>query len=352
MKPGQRLANRPNHRHHVFPASRTTADDHVIAPHHGPGHGPQRNDGKLMNGIVVVDKPADITSAKVVAEVKTVLGARKVGHTGTLDPFATGVLVCCVNQATRLARFLTSGRKCYQAVMRLGIRTDTHDFTGRILSKEARLTVTHHEIRSAFKRFSEIKEQVPPAFSALKHHGVPLYKLARRGTFVQKPSRRISIYGLVVHEIDLPDVRFEVSCSEGTYIRTLCADIGDALGCGAHLVRLRRTDNSGFTLGEAISLHTMKKLSAEGKTLKCLMPMRQALRGLPEIQAGRALVERIRHGQPVTKAELGPLEGGTAQWIKVTDAERALIAVLGSSEKNGVLPYMCVFPKTQGPVVA
>jgi tRNA pseudouridine55 synthase len=302
-----------------------------------------------MNGIVVVDKPADMTSARVVAEAKTVLGARKVGHTGTLDPFATGVLVCCVNQATRLARFLTRGQKCYQAIMRLGIRTDTHDLTGRVLSEEVSLTVTHHEVRSAFKHFSGIKEQVPPAFSALKHHGVPLYKLARRGTFVQKPSRRISIYRLVVHDIDLPDVHFEVRCSEGTYVRTLCADIGDALGCGAHLVRLRRTENSGFTLGEAISMSTMKALSAEGKILKCIMPMRQALRGIPEIQAGRALVQRIRQGQPVTKVALGPLKDGTAQWIKVTDAERQLIAVLGLSEKNGVLPYMCVFPKTEGP---
>jgi tRNA pseudouridine55 synthase len=297
-----------------------------------------------MNGIVVVDKPAEMTSAQVVAEVKTVLGARKVGHTGTLDPFATGVLVCCVNQATRLAQFLTRGKKCYQAVMRLGIRTDTHDFTGRVLSREASLTVTHREVHSAFKRFSEIREQVPPAFSALKHHGLPLYKLARRGTFVQKPSRPISIYGLVVHDIDLPYVRFEVSCSEGTYVRTLCADIGDALGCGAHLVGLRRTESGGFTLGETVSLNTMKELSVDKKTSKFVIPMREALRGIPEIQARRALARRIRHGQPVTRVELGLLEDGTAQWIKVTDTERHLIAVLDSSEKNGVLPYKCVFP--------
>jgi len=296
-----------------------------------------------MNGIVVVDKPAEMTSAQVVAEVKTILGARKVGHTGTLDPFATGVLVCCVNQATRLAQFLTPGKKCYQAVMRLGIRTDTHDFTGRVLSREASLSVTHREVHSAFKRFSEIREQVPPAFSALKHHGLPLYKLARRGTFVQKPSRPISIYGLVVNDIDLPYVRFEVRCSEGTYVRTLCADIGDALGCGAHLVGLRRTESSGFTLGEAVSLNTMKALSADKKTSKLVIPMHEALKGIPEIQARRALARRIRHGQPVTRVELGPLEDETAQWIKVTDTERRLIAVLDSSKKNGVLPYKCVF---------
>jgi tRNA pseudouridine55 synthase len=272
-----------------------------------------------MSGIMVMDKPADMTSAQVVSKVKSVLGAKKVGHTGTLDPFATGVLVCCVNEATRLAQFLTRGQKCYQAVMRLGIRTDTHDLTGRVLSEEASLTVTHHKVRSAFERFSRIEEQVPPAFSALKQQGVPLYKLARQGTFIQKPSRRISIYRLVVHDIDLPYVRFEVRCSEGTYVRTLCADIGDALGCGAHLVQLRRTENGGFTLGEA-------------------------LRGIPEVRARRALVQRIRYGQPLTKAELGPLQDGTAEWIKVTDRERHLIAVLDSREKNGILPYLCVFP--------
>ncbi len=315
-----------------------------MAPSDSPGHGSRWNGGRRVSGIVVVDKPLDITSAQVVSKVKSVLRAKKAGHTGTLDPFATGVLVCCVNEATRLARFLTRGQKCYQAVMRLGIRTDTHDLTGRVLSEEASLTVTHHKVRSAFERFSRIKEQVPPAFSALKHRGVPLYKLARQGTFIQKPSRRISIYSLVVHDIDLPYIRFEVRCSEGTYVRTLCADIGDALGCGAHLVQLRRTENGDFTLEEAISLNTMKELSAEGKVSKYIIPMGQALRGISEVRAPRALVQRIRHGQPLTKAELGPHQDGTSEWIKVTDRGKELIAVMDSREKNGILPYLCVFP--------
>ncbi len=344
MKPDQRLANRPKHRHPIFSAFRTTLDNHAMAPSDSPGHGSRWNGGRRVSGIVVVDKPLDITSAQVVSKVKSVLRAKKAGHTGTLDPFATGVLVCCVNEATRLARFLTRGQKCYQAVMRLGIRTDTHDLTGRVLSEEASLTVTHHKVRSAFERFSRIKEQVPPAFSALKHRGVPLYKLARQGTFIQKPSRRISIYSLVVHDIDLPYIRFEVRCSEGTYVRTLCADIGDALGCGAHLVQLRRTENGDFTLEEAISLNTMKELSAEGKVSKYIIPMGQALRGIPEVRAPRALVQRIRHGQPLTKAELGPHQDGTSEWVKVTDRGKELIAVMDSREKNGILPYLCVFP--------
>ena len=297
-----------------------------------------------MNGIVVVDKPRDITSARVVAKVKTILMAKKVGHTGTLDPFATGVLICCINQATRLAQFLMYGKKSYEAVMRLGLRTDTQDLTGRIISREPSLNVTHDKVHSTFRRFLEIKEQVPPAFSALKHHGVPLYKLARQGTFVQKAPRRITIYKLEVLDIDLPFVRFELSCGHGTYVRTLCADIGEALGCGAHLVRLCRTESGGFTLEDALSLENLAELALEGKVSSCIIPMTNALKKIPEIQAGYPLAQRIRHGQPISKSELAPVENTIAPWIKVTDAKGDLLAILASKEKNGVYPYACVFP--------
>lgn len=297
-----------------------------------------------MNGIVVVDKPRDITSARVVAKVKTILMAKKVGHTGTLDPFATGVLICCINQATRLAQFLMYGKKSYEAVMRLGLRTDTQDLTGRIISREPSLDVTHDKVHSTFRRFLEIKEQVPPAFSALKHHGVPLYKLARQGTFVQKAPRRITIYKLEVLDIDLPFVRFELSCGHGTYVRTLCADIGEALGCGAHLVRLCRTESGGFTLEDALSLENLAELALEGKVSSCIISMTNALKKIPEIQAGYPLAQRIRHGQPVSKSELAPVENTIAPWIKVTDDKGDLLAILASKEKNGVYPYACVFP--------
>jgi len=149
-----------------------------------------------MNGIIVVDKQPDMTSAQVVTQVKRILSVKKVGHTGTLDPFATGVLVCCINKATRLAQFLVYGKKRYEGVMRLGIRTDTQDLTGRVLSTESDLKVTDRDVHSVLFSFLEVRHQNPPAYSALKHNGVPLYKLARQGTFVQKPPRRISIYGL------------------------------------------------------------------------------------------------------------------------------------------------------------
>jgi tRNA pseudouridine55 synthase len=206
------------------------------------------------SGIVVVDKPANMSSAQAVAAVKRLLEARKVGHAGTLDPFATGVLVCCVNQATRMAQFFLHSRKKYRALMHLGIETDTQDGTGRIISSIAPTAVTAKHLHRVIKEFEGSYWQRPPAFSALKLRGVPLYRHARRGRPVQKPRRRVEIDAIRIQDIDLPYVRFEVGCSAGTYIRTLCADIGRRLECGAHLKELRRIESGPFTVSAAASL--------------------------------------------------------------------------------------------------
>jgi tRNA pseudouridine55 synthase len=298
-----------------------------------------------MNGIIVVDKPPGMTSAQVVTQVKRILRVKKVGHTGTLDPFATGVLVCCTNKATRLARFLTYGKKRYEGVLMLGIRTDTQDLTGRVVSTEPNLRITDQDVRRVFLGFLDLKHQNPPAYSALKHCGVPLYRLARRGTFIQKPPRRISIYGFEVLDISLPHVRFELCCSAGTYVRTLCADIGDALGCGAHLTGLCRTESGRFTLDEAVSLNTLERHATTGKISKHIIPMSVALRGMPGISADDELVQKIQHGHPVTQKEVAAVRlRRTCPWIKVTDNQGNLVAVMSSSNKNGVYPYACVFP--------
>jgi len=300
-----------------------------------------------MNGIIVIDKPPNMTSAQVVAQVKRILKAKKVGHTGTLDPFATGVLVCCINKATRLARFLTYGKKRYSGTMKLGIRTDTQDLTGRVVSSESELTFTDREVHKAFREYLEVQHQNPPAYSALKHHGVPLYKLARRGTFVQKPARRIHIYGIEVLDITLPDVRFEVCCSAGTYVRTMCSDIGNALGCGAHLTRLCRTETGGFSLDESISLNVLERIAASGKISNCIVPMSVALRGMPCVSASNRLVQKIQHGHQVTREEVTAEVEETYPWIKVTDSQGNLIAVMGSTMSNGVYPYACVFENSE-----
>jgi len=284
-----------------------------------------------------------MTSAQVVTQVKRILKVKKVGHTGTLDPFATGVLICCINKATRLAQFLMYGKKRYEGTLRLGIRTDTQDLTGQVISTEPELGITAQDVRVAFRSFLEVKCQTPPAYSALKHHGVPLYRLARRGTPVQKPPRRISIYEFEVLDINLPDVRFQVCCSAGTYVRTLCADIGEALGCGAHLVRLCRTESGRFGLNEAISLDALEKLAETGRISEHMIPMNHALRGMPSIIANGEFVQKVQHGHPVTQEKVAAVAKETCPWIKVTDTQGNLVAVLSSSKKNGVYPYACVF---------
>jgi tRNA pseudouridine55 synthase len=297
-----------------------------------------------MNGVLVVDKPGGMTSARVVARVKDALGAGKVGHTGTLDPFATGVLVCCINMATRLARFLTFDKKRYEGTMRLGVRTDTQDLTGHILSEEPEIGLADQDVVKAFRAIADVKHQTPPAYSAVKHKGVPLYKLAREGTFVQKPPRPITIYELEITDISLPYVRFEVCCSAGTYIRTLCADIGDNLGCGAHLTGLRRTESGQFTLDEAMSLDALERLSERGEIEGHVIPMGAALKNMPGISVDDELAERIRQGTPMTRQSVPPLGEETSPWVKATDARGHLVAVISSHEKGGIFPYACVFP--------
>ncbi|MGM0453701.1 MAG: tRNA pseudouridine(55) synthase TruB, partial [Thermodesulfobacteriota bacterium] len=217
------------------------------------------------NGVLIIDKPADMTSADVVKRIKRLPGVKKAGHTGTLDPFATGVLVCPINRATRLAQFFLHSRKTYAATMHLGIETDTQDHTGRTVATHAIENIDEPAISVAVDGFIGQIEQVPPVFSALKHEGVPLYKHARNGRPVEKPPRRVHIGRIDLVGVRLPEIDIEVSCSGGTYIRTLCADIGRRLGCGAHLCRLRRTETGGKTLAEAVSLSELQAVESMGR---------------------------------------------------------------------------------------
>lgn len=297
-----------------------------------------------VNGIVVIDKPAGITSAKLVAIVKKMLRVKKVGHTGTLDPFATGVMICCINQATRLARFFLSGHKVYEAVLRLGIDTDTQDSTGAVTSRCETIEFSEKKIRSALNQFSGMLQQRPPVFSALKHQGVPLYKLARSGRPVQKSARTVRIASIDVRAIELPEIRFVVSCSAGTYIRTLCADIGAALGCGGHLQALRRIESSGFSIREAISLPALEALAASGNVQDRIIDMAGALRNMPVFVAGSALMDKIRFGKPLTDADMdaGRIDLSN-DFIKVVDPENRLLAIVSLNKKDRTYKYKCVF---------
>jgi tRNA pseudouridine55 synthase len=297
-----------------------------------------------LNGIIVVDKPSGITSAKVVARVKKLLKAKKAGHTGTLDPFATGVLVCCINQATKLSRFFLHGKKRYEAVLHLGVETDTQDSTGVVTNICHHAEFSKETIQSAFKRFEGNIKQLPPVYSALKHKGIPLYKLARSKRPVQKPARQVSIITLKIREIHLPLVRFEVFCSAGTYIRTLCADIGAFLGCGGHLKELRRTESSGFTIMDAVTLAELEDLALSNTSSDRIIGMSNALKDMPEYTADNVLVNKINHGQIITKKDfMFEKLNNFEDFIKIVDTNKRLVAVLKQDNDKYRYDYCCVF---------
>ena len=297
-----------------------------------------------LNGIVVVDKPEGFSSARIVSRIKALFGARKAGHTGTLDPFATGVLVCCLNRATRLSRFFLKGDKSYEAVLRLGIRTDTQDPTGAVVAEQPVDGITDAMIARVAERFTGEISQVPPVYSALKHEGIPLYKLARRGEAVEKPARKVRIDRLEILEVNLPEVRFAVSCSSGTYIRTLCADMGDALGCGGHLKRLRRTASCGFTTEDALTPEALEVLKDREALENVVVGMNEALAFIPAVAADDGLAGKVQNGMKLSGKDfpVSP-ERSREGFLKVVDQSGRLIAVLGDPRDPDSYNYCCVF---------
>jgi tRNA pseudouridine55 synthase len=246
-----------------------------------------------MNGFIIVDKPDGMTSHDVVYAIRRMTGVKKVGHTGTLDPFATGVLPIAIGEGTKAIPFLDEARKEYRAVLKLGETTDTQDLTGKLIESRDWREVTPETMNGVAECFTGRIRQVPPMFSALKHKGVPLYKLARRGVEITRESREIEVFSLVVDRLDLPEVSFTVSCSRGTYVRTLAYDMGVSLGCGAHLVRLQRTVSGPFDLTMAMSLDRLAALTAAGNVDTVIITPYDALSHLQDLKvsdSGRAKV--------------------------------------------------------------
>ncbi|RUA02372.1 MAG: tRNA pseudouridine(55) synthase TruB [Deltaproteobacteria bacterium] len=290
----------------------------------------------MESGILLIDKPRDMTSAKVVAIVKRLTGAGKAGHTGTLDPMATGLLVCCLNQATRLARFLLTGTKTYEAVLRLGVRTDTQDTAGQVLDSRDISDVTPARVEKTLRGFIGTIQQQPPAYSALKHDGKPLYQWAREGKPVAKPPRTVIISALEIQKIVLPEVHFRVNCSAGTYIRTLCADAGDSLGCGGHLAMLRRTASCGFSVTRALNLEQLEKMADTRSWRARLISPVDALPDISSHQADDVLRKKIKYGQPLGLSDGIQIQG---KYMKIIDSRRNLLAII-----DGNYRYCCVFP--------
>lgn len=255
-----------------------------------------------------------MTSHDVVNVVRRVAGQRKVGHAGTLDPMATGVLLVCLGQGTRVAEYLMAGRKRYRATIVLGVATDTYDAEGQIVRSGGRTDFGHDEIEATLTAFVGQIEQVPPAYSAIKRQGEPAYKLARMGQQVELAPRPIEIDEIVVLDWTSPSLVVEVGCSPGTYIRALAHDLGERLGSGAHLDALVRLSSGHFALEDAVSLDRIEEAFAHGEEMRYLLPMDEALFGWPALVLGADKARRLIQGQAVEALEPRSNEDGAQLW--------------------------------------
>jgi tRNA pseudouridine55 synthase len=262
----------------------------------------------VVNGFIVVDKPVGLSSHDVVNRVRRLVGSRRVGHTGTLDPFATGVLPVAINEGTKAIHFLDEGEKGYEATIRLGIRTDTLDHTGTVLAESDCSMVTESDLVRAISGFTGAISQLPPMYSAIKQGGQPLYKLARKGVEVERQSRDVTIHEFTLQHFKNPRAVVTVRCSRGTYIRTLADDLGAVLGCGAMLETLRRTFSGPFRIQDAVTLERLAEIVEADELQSLVVTPSRALCHLPEVNLSAAGVAQVRHGMAPRAEHLESLE--------------------------------------------
>ena len=254
-----------------------------------------------MDGMIVIRKEKGYTSHDVVAKLRGILHMKKIGHTGTLDPDAEGVLPVALGKATRLVDLITDKEKTYEAVMRLGVVTDTQDMSGTVLSQVSELNITEEELRTVIASFVGDYMQVPPMYSALKVNGKKLYELAREGKTVERKARPVHFYEIEILEISLPLVRFRVTCSKGTYIRTLCHDIGEKLGCGAAMETLLRTKVGRFTLDGAITLAEAEAAMQSGEIGNKIFGIEEILAEYPRVCCTKEGDRLLANGNPLVQ---------------------------------------------------
>jgi tRNA pseudouridine55 synthase len=294
--------------------------------------GGRRQKGREVNGILLLDKSAGETSNHALQRAKHLYFARKAGHTGSLDPLATGLLPVCFGSATKVSAYLLDADKRYWVRIRLGVTTATGDTEGEVLRTRPTQAVSEADVRRVLEGFRGVIQQVPPMYSALKHQGQRLYKLAREGIEVEREPRSVTIHALDLTICELPDLELEVHCSKGTYVRTLAEDIGEALGCGAHVTALRRTGVGPFDAAEMVTMETLEAEAAEGgyEVLdRRLLPIDQALKGWPEVRLNGDSSYYLRQGQPVIVPR-APTEG----WVRLYD-DRAQFIGLGEILDDG-----------------
>jgi tRNA pseudouridine55 synthase len=282
-----------------------------------------------LSGVLVVDKPTGMTSHDVIDRLRKILHTRKIGHAGTLDPSAGGVLVACVDQATKIAGFLTEYDKEYRGVIQLGIATDTYDGEGKITRTEKDLKISSDEIKRTVLSFKGKIKQTPPMYSAIKYQGKKLYQYARGNQEVKINKREVEIKDIEILEIDIPYIKLRISCSKGTYVRSLAHDVGEKLGCGAYLHSLRRTRVGPFRLEEALSLEKIADAQGEGKISDVLVPIKKALAHLPSVVTNEWFASRVQHGIPLEPKSVLSVEGDfdSSKTITVKNEQGEIIAL-------------------------
>ena len=279
-----------------------------------------------VSGVLVVDKPIGLTSHDVVQIIRRGTGIRRAGHTGTLDPRASGVLVVLIGPAVRLSEYVSASDKRYQATVRLGNTTDTFDSEGRITASASPDSITEERFEEALDQFIGEIQQVPPPYSAIKVQGRKAYEMAREGEEVDLAPRTIHVYSLELLEWAPPEAVIDVFCSSGTYVRSLANDLGAALGCGAYLVGLRRTKSGRFTLRDAVTLRRLQESFSSGDWYRYLIPAAEALGDWPMVELDGDQVELIRHGHRV------PAEAGANGWVRGVSQQGDLVALLELDE--------------------
>ncbi|OGQ83192.1 MAG: tRNA pseudouridine(55) synthase TruB [Deltaproteobacteria bacterium RIFCSPLOWO2_12_FULL_60_19] len=279
----------------------------------------------MQSGLLLVDKPEGPTSAQVVGRVKRILGAKKVGHLGTLDPFASGLLPLGIDDGTKIADIFLTARKSYRGVIALGSETDTQDSTGVVAAVKEVPPIGDEEIKKLQEAFTGNLLQTPPMFSALKKEGVRLYRLARKGQTVERAPREIKIESLLLWPLGPTELGFEVTCSKGTYIRTLAADMGQSLGCGAHLKSLRRLACGHLSVENAIRLDDVEGAKARGEVP--ILSLNQALSDISAVQLEGRMLSRIKLGQQELLAGLGAPKDGE-KMLRLIDSGGNLFAIV------------------------
>ncbi|MGV2289303.1 tRNA pseudouridine(55) synthase TruB [Trinickia sp. YCB016] len=288
---------------------------------------------RALDGVLLLDKPVGLSSNDALMRAKRLYTAKKAGHTGTLDPLASGLLPLCFGEATKFSQDLLDADKTYEATMRLGIRTATGDAEGEAIETRD-VTCDLAAINSVLARFRGDIVQVPPMYSALKRDGKPLYEYARAGQTVEREGRNVTIHALELLACELPDVTFRVTCSKGTYVRTLAEDMGEALGCGAHLVALRRTGVGSLTLEHSVTLDALSD-AEQGERDAWLQPVDALLSTFPSVELDAEATRRFLHGQRLRLAELPAIDAVQGTRVRVYDDGGKLLGVAKAAD--GVL---------------